>query len=183
MSTTLQTIKEESNLLQNNNQIDNSSVKLPDLEIREIDRNLYAECVVNGSPFYQVFKNDALNFSVIIRDKTKRESDIIARQTDKSYNDGKLYSVVEYTNTFNIGCLYYQLEEYNGVKQNREYPANVWDMKDFDLLSVIDKSTIGQASSSMMYILMGMLSQFNKKLYSLALEILDPSFSRPAKGS
>jgi len=182
MSKKLQTIKEEAKKTIENTtpEID---FKLPRLEITEQDKDNYLKCTLSGEPFTQRFFKKELGVDIVFRDKTKKESDIISRQVDKIYNDGKLFSVQEYTNIFNYGCLYYQLEEINSVKQNRAYPVSVWDMKDFDILSEIDKSPIGGFSSSFIYILMGLMTQFNQKLFDLSREILSANFSMPVKGS
>jgi hypothetical protein len=183
MKKKLQTIKEEA--IQKNVDVvpDNNDFKLPRLEITEKDRDQYLECTASGATFSQRFLKEELGIDVVFRDKTKKESDIISRQVDKAYNDGKMMSVQEYTNIFNYACLYYQLEAINGVTQNRSYPIDVWDMKDFNLLSEIDKSAIGQFSSSKIYILMGLMTQFNQKLFDLSREILSANFSTPVKGS
>lgn len=179
---TLQTVKEQA-AARNYGEINNAEIRLPRLPVTDADRDAYLKCVVNGEAFRHEFKNEKLGVNIVLRDKTKRETDIISRAMDKLYNDGKILSVVEYTNTFNVACLYYQLEEFNGVVQNRAYPASVWDMKDFDLLAEIDKSPIGNVSSSVLFVLMAMMSQFNQKLYRLAMEAVDPDFTDPAKGS
>ena len=180
---TLQSIKESAIPTVEGGDTSNSSFKLPKLEITDRDRDLYAECLATGNTFKQKFENEKLKINIELRDKTKRETDIIGRQVDKIYNDGLLYSVQEYVNLFNLGCLYYQLESINGVTQTREYPDSVWDMKDFNLLSAIDKSHIGSLSSSNLYVMMGMMTQFNQKLYDLAKEAFDVNFSKPAKDS
>jgi hypothetical protein len=180
---TLQQIKESAMPTIENDENVKSSLKLPKLEISNDDRDLYAECIATGKVFSQKFENEKLKIKVEFKDKTKKETDIISRQVDKIYNDGLLYSVQEYINLFNLGCLYYQLSHINGVKQNHEYPANVWDMKDFNLTSVIDASPIGSLPSSTLYILMGMMTQFNQKLYDLAKEAFNPNFLNPAKDS
>jgi hypothetical protein len=180
---TLQSIKESATPTIEGGDTSNSSFKLPKLETTEKDRDMYAECLATGNVFRQKFENKKLKLNIEFKDKTKRETDIISRQVDKIYNDGLLYSVQEYINLFNLGCLYYQLASVNGVEQIKEYPASVWEMKDFNLLSVIDKSYVGSLSSSNLYILMGMMTQFNQKLYDLAKEAFDVNFSKPAKGS
>lgn len=163
--------------------INKAELKLPPLKITDADKETYLKCVVNGQPFSHTFDNEKLGLKIVIRDKTKKETDIISRQIDKSYSDGNIYSLVEYTNLFNMGCLYYQLEEVNGVTQNREYPESAWNMKDFNLMEAIDKSPIGSMSSSVLFMLMALMSQFNQKLYGLAMEAVDPNFTVPAKGS
>jgi hypothetical protein len=180
---TLQSIKESAIPTIEGNETTSSSMKLPRLEITDKDRDIYAECLSTGNVYRQKFENEKLKIKIEIKDKTKKETDIISRQVDKIYNDGLLYSVQEYINLFNLGCLYYQLSSINGVEQIKEYPSSVWDMKDFNLLEVIDRSPIGSLPSSTLYILMGMMTQFNQKLYDLAKEAFDPNFSKPAKGS
>ena len=98
-------------------------------------------------------------------------------------NKGQLLSALECNTLFNLGCLYYQLEEINGIKQVREYPESVWDMKDFNLAMSIEKSPIGTGSSSYTYILVCLLAQFNGKLLDLSRRIFEPTFSTPAKDS
>lgn len=180
---TLQSIKESALPTIEGGDTSNSQLKLPKLEITDKDRDLYAKCLATGDTFKQKFENSKLKINIELRDKTKKETDIIGRQVDKVYNDGLLYSVQEYINLFNLGCLYYQLSSINGVEQTKEYPDSVWNMKDFNLLSVIDKSPIGSLSSSNLYIYMGMMTQFNQKLYDLAKEAFDINFTKPAKGS
>jgi hypothetical protein len=183
MKKKLQTIKEEVTKKNAENIPDSNEFKLQKLEITEKDRDQYLQCTASGDTFKQRFLKQEFGLDVVFRDKTKKESDIISRQVDKAYNDGKMMSVQEYTNIFNYGCLYYQLESINDVTQNREYPNNVWDMKDFNLLEQIDKSAIGQFSSSKIYVLMGLMTQFNQKLFDLSREILSANFSTPVKGS
>ena len=183
MKKKLQTIKEEAIQKKVDVVPDNNDFKLPRLEVTEKDRDEYLRCTASGDTFSQRFLKEELGVDVVFRDKTKKESDIISRQVDKAYNDGKMMSIQEYTNIFNYGCLYYQLESINGVPQNRSYPVDVWDMKDFNLLSEIDKSAIGQFSSSKIYVLMGLMTQFNQKLFDLSREILYANFSTPVKGS
>jgi hypothetical protein len=177
MNETLQNTKEE---VQQELDINKPGYQLPKLFVTEEDRNLYAESLATGTPFSHSFENGPLR--VRFRDRTKRETDIIGRQTDKAYNDGKILSPAEYSNQFNLGCLYYQLEDVNGIAQIRNYPASVWDMKDFDLFSEIDKSYIGTLTSSVLFTLMGMMTQFNQKLFDLSKEVLSGNFSIPAKG-
>jgi hypothetical protein len=178
MNETLQTAKEE---VQQELDVVKPGYQLPRLELTEEDRNLYTESLASGNPFSHVFENGPLR--VKFRDRTKRETDIIGRQTDKAYNDGKIFSPAEYANQFNLGCLYYQLEEVNGILQNKNYPASVWDMKDFDLFSEIDKSYVGSLTSSVLFTLMAMMTQFNQKLFDLSKEVLSGNFSTPAKDS
>ena len=179
---TLQTVKEQA-VARNGGDINNAELRLPKLEITDDDKERYLQCVVNGTPFMQEFEDQKLKLKVVLRDKTKKETDIISRQLDKTYNEGNIYSAVEYTNLFNVACLYYQLEEFNGVKQNRDYPVSVWDMKKFNLMESIDKGPLGSISSSALFVLMAMMSQFNHKLYALAMEVIDPNFTAPAKDS
>lgn len=179
----LQKAKEQAHHIDAANDINRAELKLPPLTITDEDKDAYLKCIVNGVPFQRKFESDTLGMTVVFRDKTKKETDIISRQIDKSYNDGNIYSLVEYTNLFNMGCLYYQLEEINGVKQNREYPESAWNMKDFNLMSSIDRSPIGSMSSSVLFMLMAMMSQFNQQLYNLAMMAIDPNFTNPAKGS
>jgi hypothetical protein len=183
MKKKLQTIKEEA-IEKNTSAIpDSNDFKLTRLEITEKDRDKYLQCTASGATFSQRFLKEEMGVDIVFRDKTKKESDIISRQVDKAYNDGKMMSVQEYTNIFNYGCLYYQLESINGVIQNRAYPGNVWDMKDFNLLDEIDRSAIGEFSSSKIYVLMGLMTQFNQKLFDLSREILSANFSTPVKDS
>ena len=179
MSETLQKIKEE--VEKDKVDFNKPGYQLAKLEVTEQDRNLYAECLVNGTPFSYSFVNSPINAK--FRDRTKRETDIIGRQTDRAYNEGKILSPAEYANQFNLGCLYYQLEEINGILQHREYPKSVWDMKDFNLFSEIDQGYIGGLNSSVLFTLMGMMTQFNQKLYDLSKEVLDGNFFKPAKDS
>jgi hypothetical protein len=178
MSETLQTAKEE---VQQELDVLKPGYKLSKLKLTEEDKNLYAESLATGNPFSHKFENGPLN--VVFRDRTKRETDIIGRQTDKAYNEGRIFSPAEYANQFNLGCLYYQLEDVNGIKQNRNYPSSVWDMKDFDLLSEIDKGYLGGLTSSVLFTLMAMMTQFNQKLFDLSKEVLSGNFSTPAKDS
>ena len=56
-------------------------------------------------------------------------------------------------------------------------------MKDFDLLSEIDKGYLGGLTSSVLFTLMAMMTQFNQKLFDLSKEVLSGNFSTPAKDS
>lgn len=174
---TLQQVKED--IEKDKIDLNKAGYQLSRLPVTEEDRNLYTECLANGTPFFHIFDRAPLN--VKLRDRTKRETDIVGRQTDKAYNDGKILSPAEYANQFNLGCLYYQLEEVNGIIQYREYPKSVWDMKDFDLFEKIDSSYVGKLTSSVLFTLMGMMTQFNQKLFDLSREVLDGNFSKPAK--
>lgn len=170
-------------VVENVSDINGADLKLPDLEVTEKDKERFLECVTSGTPFSQSFEHKSSSLNVVLRDKTKKESEIISRQLDKAYNDGHIYSIAEYTNLFNMGCLYYQLDAINGVKQNRQYPDSIWNMKDFNLMDAIDQSPIGSMSSSVLFLMMAMMSQLNRKLYVLAMGVVDPNFIVPAKAS
>jgi len=160
--------------------------QLPKLPITDEDRDEFARCLHSGRPFHTKF--DAappFGISITLRDKTKREGDIISRQMDYAFNEKKILSIDEYSHLYNLGCLYYQLEEMNGVRQNRACPLNQWDMKSFDLLGEIDRSPIGEMTSTQIYIMISMMTQFNEKLFNLAKEVVGSpeNFSNPVKDS
>lgn len=150
---------------------------LPSLKITEEDKDLYAKCLVSGTPYFERFAKEKFGINIVFRDKTKKEGDIISRQLDSAANKGIILSQAEYTNSYNLGCLYYQMEELNGVVQVREYPKSLYDQSDFNLLQKIDESYLGSVTSAMVYLLMGMMTQFNEKILSLSREVLDPNFS------
>ena len=103
MKKKLQTIKEEA-IEKNTSAIpDSNDFKLTRLEITEKDRDKYLQCTASGATFSQRFLKEEMGVDIVFRDKTKKESDIISRQVDKAYNDGKMMSVQEYTNIFNYG--------------------------------------------------------------------------------
>lgn len=154
------------------------SYNLPKLEITEADRDQYALCLGTGAPFQQRFSKPEFKFSVTLRDKTKREGDIISRQLDLAANQGKILSMAEYTNSYNLACLYYQLDEINQVPQHRQYPKDIYDMKDFNLQVIIDNhSALGNMTSSQIYLMIGWMTQLNQKLMEISREAFSPSFS------
>lgn len=177
-----QKTKEEVNRLQVD-EVQASRYVLPMLIISDDDKTKYAQSLATGVPFFEAFEYGDIGLKIVLRDKTKRETDIVSRQIDFHYNKGTVLSAGEYTSLFNLGCLYYQLEEVNGVKQTREYPKSTWDMGDFNILDCIDKSSFGESSSTYSYVLVCIMAQFNNKLLDLAKGVFDPNFSWPAKGS
>ena len=182
MSEELQHIKEQAKQLQVE-ATEAQNYTLPRLLISEEDKDLYIQCLATGKPFYQEMKNEEYKLDLIFRDKTKKEGDIVSRQIDMLMQSGQILSAAEANSLFNLGCLYYQLQSINGVPQIREYPESVWNMKDFSLPAVIEKSFLGQASSTYIFVVVCMMSQFNNKLLDLSRRVLDPSFSYPAKDS
>jgi len=75
---TLQSIKESAIPTIEGNETTSSSLKLPRLEITDKDRDLYAECLATGNVFRQKFENTKLKINIELKDKTKKETDIIS---------------------------------------------------------------------------------------------------------
>jgi len=180
----LQEIKEKF-ITQDTPVIDNALVRIPDLKISEEDKDRFVDSLASGEPYVENFTLAVgKGLSIQMRDKTKKEGDIISRKLDQMHNDGQVLSAVEYGNLYNIACLYYQLQTVNGVVQNRAYPENIWKIQDFDLFGIIDQSFIGGLTSSSIFVFMAAMNQMNKKLFRLAAGVFDAeNFSLPAKGS
>ena len=182
MSEEIQKIKEEANEIKAK-ETEVANYELPKLEITDEDKTKFAECLATGKTFSSRITNPNQNIDVTFRDKTKREGDIVTKQIDALLKTGKISNAFECSTLYNLGCLYYQLEEINGVRQERVYPKSAWSLGDFDLFAEVDASPIGAGSSTYTYILSGLLSQFNTKLLDLSSRVFDPDFSDPAKDS
>jgi hypothetical protein len=145
---------------------------IPVLKLTEKELDEFANSLATGIPFSRVFKNEKIkNFSIKLRDKTKRESDLIVRFLDRCLDSKKISNMVEYNNLFHNLSLYYQTEEINGVKQVREYPANPYD--DFDILAALEKSPISNWTASQYYIVLGYMFQLNAAILDAAQKVLD----------
>ena len=163
-----QEIKEEA--IKNSQQVEQKP--LPKITLTEMELDEFAKSIATGKPFSRVFDNKKIpNFKLTIRDKTRKESEIITRCLDRETERKKILNWVEYNHTFNTLSLYYQVDAINGVEHVREYPKSVYD--DFDALSAMEKSPVSSWNASQLYIAMGYMFQFNAALMEASQSAFD----------
>jgi hypothetical protein len=151
---------------------------LPALKLSDDEKDYFVECIATGKPFQKefVYGKGQSKFKVVLKDRTKKEGEIIGRALDREMNAGKILNWTEYNHLYNSACLYYQLERINGVEQVREYPTSVY--AEFDLLSAIERASMSQWTNAQLYIAMGFVFQFNKAVLEISQEAFsDPNFS------
>ena len=145
---------------------------LPEIAFTEEDKDQFARSLATGHPFSKDFSSEKYpDFVLTIRDKTKKEGEIIGRSLDRAMEDHRILNWVEYTHIYNSVSLYYQIEAINGIPQHKEYPAGLYDS--FDVMSALERSPISEWNSSQTYIAMGWLFQFNNALMEVAREAFE----------
>jgi hypothetical protein len=146
---------------------------LPLLKLSEEERTKFIECVVSGEPFCKEFSfgEGEKKFTLVIRDKTKRENEIISRALDRAMDAKKIINYTEYTHAYNMASLYYQIGSINGVEHVAEYPENIY--APFDLLSEMEKSPIAEWSSAQTYIAFGFMTQLNQAILRTSQEAFE----------
>jgi hypothetical protein len=150
-----------------------TSAPLPELELTEEEQDKFSKCLGLGVPYSkEFFHPSASEFKVVLRDKTKKEGEIIGRALDRAMNKGTILNWVEYTHLFNTTSLYYQLDAINGIEHVRHYPESVYD--EFNLLAELEKSVISTWTASQLYIVMGFMFQFNKAILKLSAKAFTP---------
>lgn len=158
-------------------QQDDLEKPLPKIKLSEEEVEAFAKSLATGKPFSKKFSHPKCpDFVLELRDKTKREGDIIGRSLDRAMDSKKILNWVEYTHAFNMVSVYYQLESINGIPHNREYPESVY--KEFDVLEAAERSPIAQWTSSQVYVAMGFMFQLNQALLEVSKEAFgDENFS------
>jgi len=168
-----QEIKEEA-LAKNDAELQKNNLEkpLPKLKLSDDELDIFAKSLATGKPFSKKFFHpQAVDFVLELRDKTKKEGEIIGRSLDRSMDSKKILNWVEYTHAFNMVSLYYQIESINGITHNREYPESVY--KNFDVLDAMERSPIADWTSSQIYIAMGFMFQFNQALLEVSQRAFD----------
>jgi len=145
---------------------------MPILELTTEEKNIFAKSLATGKPFSKIFVNKKNpDFYITIREKTKKEGEIIGRSLDRAMESHKILNWVEYAHLYNSASLYYQVDSINGIEQHKEYPAGLYD--DFDVMGAMERSPINEWNGSQVYIAMGWLFQFNNALMEVAREAFD----------
>jgi len=148
---------------------------LKQIEITKDMEDAFLRCVEGNTPFSFKFdykKGDDVILSVMIREKTVKENEIVLRAAEKVSKSENFVNWVEYARVYNNLCLYYQVVSINNVPLLKEYPNGTFDKK-FDLYSIAEKSSIFAMPSYQHSIVTAFTYQFEDLCKRLASTIID----------
>lgn len=152
--------------------IDPESFIMPKLPILESDADAFADALMEGTQYSESFSKFQGKLRVKFRVRSRREEEELLQQLNEDFKAGMLQSEIAYRNRTSLYNLVQQTLELDGV----------------ELINIPGKSLRENAQASIfdsmpepkIYILVGLLSQFENKVSRMARQALDPDFSAPA---
>ena len=152
----------------------------PKLDITDADRLDFLDSVMSLEPYSETMHRGRV--SAKFRVKSGGEVDAITACIGAMDRSGMVGSSSRYLQILGSLNLHFQLMEFSGKKWEKvKIPDRPW--KDEDLVSMFDKihgmDPLKSMSETQVFILCGMLAQFDEKVNRMMREVLDPNFTEP----
>jgi len=146
---------------------------LPELPVTKEDEDRYLECLMVGKPYTEDFSRARGQLNITFRVKMARETDVINNQLRQDIVDRIISEEIDFTTRLNCYNLLVQTQVLNGVKQSLVIPPGI---RQFDLRAAYDASIYPNMPDPRIYVLLGILAQFDIKIHSLNNKVLTQDF-------
>lgn len=149
---------------------------LKELPISEADRDRFTDLLREGVPYVEKLERYKGKLKVSFRTRKRTEEDALLKQLYQDVADGLIFSDISHSLRNNLYVLFLQIHELDGVPQ-------AGYSKEVSLRSAAENSIFGQMAEQKVYILTGMLKQFEDKVSRLSAEAFSENFTDPATDS
>lgn len=150
--------------------------EIPDLPIHDDDKERLQDCLLNGNMYAESFDRAKGSLKVTFRVKTARETEIVFAQLRQDARDGFIMEEWDMNSRLHKYNLLIQMHSLNDIQQPRAVPLPAEMPKDWTLRSIYDSSLVSSFPDPKIYILLGILSQFDKKVRRMTNQVLNGDF-------
>lgn len=154
---------------------------LPDLPVTDEERDRFGDCMANAKVFRDECSMLKGKLKAVFRTKTKRENDILFQQLEADFKEGRIVNEPMYVTLLNNYNLLIQMESLQGVACPQVIPKNGVPLPpSWSLHNIMKQSSLENMPEPYIFMLLGALTQFDRRVKVLSQEAMTENFTNPA---
>jgi len=150
----------------------NGGFILPQMPITEEDLDKFADTLMEGVPYSESYVKYKGKLKLTIKVRSRKDEEEILAQMNEDFKSGMIHSDIAYYARMNLYNLTKQVVSIDNISQ-------VYDSSK-TLRENAETGVFGDMPEPKLYILIGILDQFENKVVAMARKALAPDFSGPA---